>query len=274
MTKKYGILAHPVKHSLSPVMHNAAFKALEVDAQYGVFDIREADVQEFMDQVRHEPISGLSVSLPYKENLIEFLNVVDADVKRIGAVNTVLNKGGSLYGFNTDWIGSNKALEAVCDLNDKTAVVIGAGGAARAICYGLLKAGANVVVMNRTVSKAQAIAVQFAEIFDSEIHSAGLDELHTGDILINATSLWVSDEDGGELPDFCQDFYVQNFDIVMDVFYKPLMTPLLDCASRLGKVVVTGDKMLLWQAVEQFNIWTGLEAPVEVMRETLERGLG
>src|SRR3989338_5066305 len=150
MTKKYGILAYPAKHSLSPVMHNAAFKALALDAEYGVFEVPENELPAFMEQVKHEPIDGFSVSLPYKEVMLNYMNEVDEDARKIGAVNTVVNRGGVLYGYNTDFIGSNRALEEVCgDLNDRKAVVLGAGGAARAIIYGLLKEGSEVVVVNR-----------------------------------------------------------------------------------------------------------------------------
>ena len=111
MTKKYGILAYPAKHSLSPVMHNAAFKALAVDAEYGVFEVPENELPAFMEQVKHEPIDGFSVSLPYKEVMLNYMNEVDEDARKIGAVNTVVNRGGFLYGHNTDFIGSNTALE-------------------------------------------------------------------------------------------------------------------------------------------------------------------
>ena len=159
MIKKFGILANPAKHSLSPVMFNAAFQANGIDAEYGVFEISENQLACYMEQVKHEPISGLSVSLPYKEVIIEYLNQVDDDVRKIGACNTVLNKGGLLYGFNTDYKGSNAALKNIIgDLKDKKIVIIGAGGAARAVAYGVMKEGANVHIFNRKKSKADSIA--------------------------------------------------------------------------------------------------------------------
>ena len=278
MIKKFGILANPAKHSLSPVMFNAAFKATGIDAEYGIFETPENQLASFMEYVKHEPISGLSVSLPYKEVVIEYLNQVDDDVKKIGACNTVLNKGGILYGFNTDYKGSNIALKNIVgDLKDKKIVIIGAGGAARAIAYGVLKEGANVYIFNRKKSKADIIAIEFAEIFKSEIHSGSLNDLGTGDVLIHTTSIWTK-ETGSKTaynlpPKFCNPEYIENFEIIMDISYKPLDNPLIASAKKLKKHIITGDKMLYYQALEQFKIWTGKEAPALVMKDALNRCL-
>ncbi len=273
MTKKYGILAYPAKHSLSPVMHNAAFKALAFDAEYGVFEVPENELPSFMEQVKHEPIDGLSVSLPYKEVMLNYMNEVDDDAKKIGAVNTVVNRGGFLYGYNTDFLGSNRALEEVCgDLSGRKVVVLGAGGAARAIIYGLIKEGAEVLVVNRNKEKADLIVSEFSEIFGRSV-SAGLwGEKADGDIFIQSSSIWVGREGadiGSSEPFFCDPDYLKNFEIVMDIHYVPLITPLLKVAQGMGRKVVTGDKMLLYQAAEQFKLWTGKEAPIEVMRAAL-----
>lgn len=270
--KKYGILAHPAKHSLSPVIFNAAFKEAGIDAQYGVFDIPDVELVHFMENVKHDPISGVSVSLPHKEAVMDYLNEVDEDAKAVGAVNTILNKGGFLYGYNTDFAGSNRALEEACgSLKGKKVVVMGAGGAVRGIVYGLQKAGAEVSVYNRTVSKAEEIGGAFGvEFGDLEnMKSAG------GDILVQASSVWLSSPEMSEeeLNELFPDEFVAKFEYVMDILYKPLKTPLLAKAERLGCKVITGDKMLLYQAVEQFKTWIGQEAPVEVMEKALENGL-
>ena len=278
--KKYGILANPAKHSLSPAVHNAAFKVLHMKAQYEIFEVPENELGKFMKSVRNQPIEGLSVSLPYKESVMQYLDKIDKDAVKIGAVNTIMNKEGFLYGFNTDYVASNKALfldQEVVDIEKNlTAIVIGGGGAAKAVCYGLLKLGINVVVANRTRSKADAIAIKFAEMFqESEIHSSGLDKLRTGDILINTSSAWMKEPGvrADALPDFCKPDYVRNFKLVMDICYNPLETPLIKVAKRVGKEFITGDKMLLYQALDQFELWTGKKAPVEVMREALEANL-
>lgn len=275
--KQYGILAYPAKHSLSPVMHNAAFKALGIDAQYGVFEKQEHELAGFIDEVREEPVSGLSVSLPYKEEIMEYLDEIEEAAQKIGAVNTVVNKGSLLYGFNTDWIGSNRALtEAVGSLEGKVVMIIGAGGSARAIAYGCLQAGAHVFIKNRTKEKADMIAIEFAELFKSHIHSVTLGEMGTGDILINTTSAWLNgneDWQDEEIASYLKAEYLANYEAVMDIVYNPLMTPLLEAASEVGCKIITGDKMLLYQACEQFKLWTGKCAPVEVIREALEMNL-
>lgn len=278
--KKYGILANPAKHSLSPAMHNAAFERLRMQAQYEIFEIPENELAKFMKSVRNKSIEGLSVSAPYKQSVMQYLDKVDKDAIKIGAVNTIVNKEGFLYGFNTDYVASTKALfldQKIIDIDKKSlAVVIGGGGAARAVCYGLLKLGMNVMVANRTKGKADAIAIKFAELFkDSEIHSSSLYQLVPGDILINASSIWMQDPEtrGDSLPNFCRPEYVKDFKLVMDICYKPLETPLIKTAKRLNKPFITGDKMLLQQAVDQFELWTGKKAPVEVMKEALDAEL-
>lgn len=276
--KRYGILANPARHSLSPAMHNAAFKDLHMRAQYEVFEVQENDLPKFMKYVRNEPIHGLSVSLPYKEKIMQYLDKINKEALKIGSVNTVVNSQGFLYGFNTDYLASNKALfldmkGRNVPIKDTVAVVIGAGGAARAVCYGLLKMDINVWVTNRTKEKADAIAIEFAEMFhNAEIHSSEWGKFGTGDILINATSVWTKNPKirMQDLPYFCEREYVKEFKLIMDLCYKPLETPLIKMAKRLGKEFVTGDKMLLYQAVDQFELWTGKKPPIEVMRAALE----
>lgn len=284
MTQKYGILAYPAKHSLSPVLHNAAFRTLGIDARYEIFEVAPDGFDDFIQKVKNEPIDGLSVSLPYKEVIMNYLDGIDPDAKKIGAVNTVVNKNGNLYGFNTDYIGAIKVFkEQEPSLKGKIAVIMGGGGGARSIAYGLLKEGAHVWIKNRTKSKADRIALEFAEWFDAEIHSDDWDNWQTGDILINATSFWINNPGvtANELPYFCSPGFIQDFKIVMDISYNvqmdnypdPLITPLLEQAEVMGKTIVTGDKMLLYQAVEQFKLWTMKEAPIDAMKKALYSAL-
>ncbi len=250
-------------------------------ADYEVFEVAENDLEKFMKYVRNEPIEGLSVSLPYKTKVMPFLDKINKEALKIGAVNTIVNSEGFLYGFNTDYLASNKALfldggGKNVPKKDPVAIVIGAGGAARAVCYGLLKMGIHVWVANRTKEKADAIAIEFAEMFkEAEIHSVGLDNLGTGNILVNTTSIWTKNPElrANELPYFCKAEYVKEFKLVMDICYSPLETPLIKLAKRLGKEFVTGDKMLFYQALDQFELWTEKKPPEKVMREALERAL-
>jgi len=273
MTKKYGILGFPAKHSLSPLVQNVAFKAADIDAEYRVYEILPEKLSEFMENVRHEPISGLSVTAPHKVRVTDFLDNIDEDAHKIGAVNTVVNKGGFLHGYNVDFIGTNKALmEKVGSLKGKKVAVLGAGGAARSTVYGFLKEGAGVGIYNRTAKNANEIAKYFSDIFGVEVVSGGLEEIEGGDILVQATSIWITEPDA-KCEDLISKEQVDSFDVVMDIIYKPLITPLLEVARDMGKIIISGDKMFIYQAFEQFKLWTGKEAPKEEMNDALKRGL-
>jgi shikimate dehydrogenase len=288
MTQQYGILAFPAKHSLSPVVFDAAFKAIDTDSQFGFFEIPENELGDFMDRMKAGKVSGLSVSLPYKEMILNYMDQVSEDAKKIGAVNTVVNRDGVFYGYNTDFVGSSQALkEAVGDLKNKQVVILGAGGAARAVIYGLLKEGANVLgILNRTLDHAEKLAKEFSEMFGVEIKAFSSENLantlsfqkeliQAETILIQTTSLWTLQPDitAAESEKFCPAEYVKYFSTVMEIVYKPLFTPLLKTARALGKKIITGDKMFLYQASEQFKLFTGKEAPMEVMRKTLNENL-
>ncbi len=261
MTKKYGILAFPVNHSLSPLIHNAAFKERGIDGEYGVFEVNEIGLQNFMEFVKAEPISGLSVSLPHKVNIMQYMHVIDDDAKSIGAVNTVLNNRGTLYGYNTDFAGSNAALG---EIKGKKFAILGAGGAARAIVYGILKEGGAATVYNRSFDKAKKLAD------DLGAKAGDFSNIQGGDVLIQATSIWIHDPLATEI---VPSSVVEKFDTIMDIVYSPLKTPLLELAESLGKKVITGDKMFLHQAAKQFEIWTDQKAPVELMQKLLADNL-
>jgi len=254
MSKRYGILANPAKHSLSPVVQNAAFKEMGIDAQFGIFEIPQNEFASFMEHVKHDPIYGLSVSSPYKRDVMEYLSEINEDAEKIGAVNTIVNKSGNLYGYNVDYIGINKALEeASGDLEGKKVIIVGAGGAARAAVYGLLKAGAQVSIYNRTTEAAKELASVFSTMFGVNIVSGGLSDMldADGDILVQTTSIWISNP-GATLEGLLPPDYLKKFEVVMDIVYKPLVTPLIEAAKSFGIKAVTGDKMFLYQAFEQF----------------------
>ncbi|MFA4891671.1 MAG: shikimate dehydrogenase [Candidatus Gracilibacteria bacterium] len=287
--RRFGILAYPAGHSLSPAMFNAAFKTLGMEGvSYEVFEVAPEDLERFM---RAREFDGLSVSLPYKEIVMEFLDEVDEDAKKIGAVNTVsvrdISKGQAmsgtcLHGFNTDWIGAVAALKEECEvLSGKKVVVLGAGGAARAIVYGLLREEAKVVVLNRDLDEAKSLGGDFGENFGAEIEVGLLSDVATNaskyecDILVQATSVWITE---GLNVKIVPDSYVQELGargcVVMDIVYKPLITPLLEVAQKAGCRVVTGEKMLLNQAVKQFEIWFGEQAGgLGLVREAMKKVL-
>ena len=247
-TSLYAIIGRPVRHSLSPAMHNAAFGKTGMNAVYLAF---ETDSTEAACQaMRSLGIRGYSVTIPNKESIMQFLDHVDETAIEIGAVNTVRNDSGRLSGTNTDWIGAVKALGAKGGIKGRRAVVIGAGGSARAVVYGLVREGAEVAIFNRTVERARRLAEQFG------CEYSGLEALDSaeGDIIVNTTSIGMSPDDD-KMP--VTRGQLERFSLVMDIVYSPLETMLLKTARELGLEVVYGLDMLLYQAVGQFEYWTG-----------------
>ncbi len=259
-TELYGIIGRPVTHSLSPAMHNAAFKELGINGVYLAFETD--DTKTACDAMRCLGIKGYSVTIPNKEGVIEHIDEPDETVLKIGACNTIRNLEGRLQGTNTDWLGAVKALERKLDLRGKKAVVLGAGGSARAVVYGLIQRGAEVVVCNRTLEKAKRLSEEFGcQAFPLE----KAEEIRAH-IVINTTSVGMG-KLRNESP--LSKKAVENYDIVMDIVYSPLETKLLAHASALGKEVINGLEMLLLQATAQFEYWTGKPAPEKAMKRAL-----
>ncbi len=244
-------------------MHNAALKAVGRNGVYLAFDV--VDVAGALTGVRALGIKGLSVTIPHKEAVIPFLDQVDEAAQRIGAVNTVINHSGQLQGINTDALGAVKALNEVTDLNGAEVVILGAGGSARAVAVGVAEEGAVVHVANRTVARAEEVAALCGGSY-SGLDDPGL----LGDILVNTTSVGMAPHSDATpiAPEV-----VGRFKVVMDIVYSPLKTRLLAEAEAQGLTVVNGLKMLLYQAVAQFEAWTGLEAPIEVMATALQQAI-
>jgi len=265
-TKTFGIVGNPVHHSLSPTMHNAAFAALGLNCVY--IPLPVSDLQQGVEGLKTLGFRGVSVTIPHKENILQYVDVVDPVAARIGAVNTLVigNKedapDSSVYGYNTDWVGANRALREKIELKGTRVLVLGAGGSARAIGYGLLEAGAKIMLSNRTVVKGQDLTRQLGCDFRP------LDELGNveADVLINTTSVGMAP---GEDRSPVDQKLLSKFSVVMDIVYAPLVTRLLREAASSGCEVIDGLSMLLYQGVAQFELWTGRNAPVEVMQNVL-----
>jgi shikimate dehydrogenase len=262
-TVVYGIIGNPVSHSLSPAMHNSAFKELAINGVYVPFNVE--NVQEAVPGLRSLGVKGVSVTIPHKETVIPLLDKVDDVAASIGAVNTLHveqgTNGNLLCGSNTDWVGANMALSQSIELKGADVVLLGAGGSARAIGFGLLEAGAKVILCSRTERRGRALAADlkcsWVSLSDAEYLKA--------DALVNATSVGMN-EDVSPL----QKRNLKNFSVVMDIVYAPLQTTLLRYAEACGCKTIKGLEMLLYQGVAQFELWTGKSAPVEVMRAALE----
>ena len=262
-TATCGILLHPAGHTRSPAMHNAAFRALGVDAVYTAFDVAPAALGEAIAGARALGIRQLAVSIPHKEAVIEHLDEVDETAQRIGAVNTVTLRDGRLVGTNTDWLGAVRALESERSLEGARAVVLGAGGTARATAFGLLQRGAAVRVLNRTPEKARALA---ADLNADGWGELGAVEEESFDVLVNTTSVGLG-TDESPIPALSNAQSV----LAMDAVYQPERTRLLREAESAGARTVSGKWMLVHQAAEQILAWTGREAPLDVLVEAFDR---
>jgi shikimate dehydrogenase len=252
--KKYAVIGDPVVHSLSPRMYNAAFESLGFEGLYLAEQVKPDDLSCFMKKLRTSEYAGISITVPHKEAVMSFCDNLSDKASKIGAVNCVYNKDGVVFGENTDWYGFIESLKEVeSNLSGKKVLVLGAGGAARAIVFALNQVGAKVFLWNRTLVKAQELAQEFElQIVDSVYDC-------DPEILVNTTSvgLNVNDEALIDLEQF------ENLEIFFDLIYKE--TKLSLQAKLLNLKVVDAKKMLLLQAVQQFRFFTGLEAPIEVM---------
>ncbi|WP_437869929.1 shikimate dehydrogenase [Sorangium sp. So ce363] len=255
---------HPV--TTGAAMHLAGYRALGLDFTYIPFAV--TDVEGATRGMRALGIRGLGVSMPYKQAVIPLLDELDPVAERIGAVNTIVNNDGRLRGYNTDWIGAVRALEEVTQLGGARVLLLGAGGAARAVAFGLAERGASVTVANRDLEKARqlAAAVGGAAV---PLDAAALSPDHG--VLVNATSLGMAEVDPrSPVP----EEVLRDGLLVMDIVYKPMITELVASARRRGATAVHGGRMLLHQAAEQFRLYTGREPPLDAMDEALRAQLG
>lgn len=263
-TTYVAIFGNPITHSLSPQMHNAAFNHLGLNLAFLAFKANKA--AEAAVAIRTLGLRGASITIPHKEAIMEHLDEVDDVGQAIGAVNTVVAQEGRLLGSNTDWLGVVRALEQVTELGGKRCLVLGAGGAARAAIFGLQKRGAEVCLMNRNQERGRSLAVEMNCIFVEWQSWDGLEI----ELLINATPVGMSATRDQSLISAQQ---LKESMVVLDMVYRPLETRLLKDAAAAGSICVSGLEMLLQQGVAQFEIWTGHEAPVAVMRQALVESL-
>jgi shikimate dehydrogenase len=267
----YGLIGNPVEHSLSPPMHEAAYEALDLDARYITFEPPTEQATDAVESANTLGVRGLNVTVPFKQDVLPAVELTPL-ASRIGAVNTIDFSTGPPTGHNTDAIGTVRAFDHHDVALDGTAVVVGAGGAGRAVAFGLAEEGMTVEIANRTVERAEGLAADVNAVSGGVASAASLDTLPTlleeADILVNATSVGM-DEDRSPVP-----AEALHADLaVLDAVYSPLSTRLLRDATAAGATTVDGAWMLLYQGVEAFEFWTGLDAPVETMNEALRREL-
>lgn len=274
-TNIVGLIGHPVEHSFSPPMHNAAFEKLGMDYAYVAFDVNPLDLKSAIDGARSLNIKGFNVTIPHKIEVMQFLNEIDEVAGLIGAVNTIDFK--NLKGYNTDGIGAVKAIEEVTRIKNKNIVVAGAGGASRAISFYLAKYGADsITILNRNIEKAENLSgdIQKSGLIDNVKSDSILqinDYMTDADILVDTTPIGmhpnIDDKPIVDSGNMHEDL------VVFDAVYNPNETVLIKEAISAGAKPVYGIKMLLYQGAESFKIWTGRDAPVDVMENALRQTL-
>lgn len=264
-TGLYGVVGLPLGRSLSPVMHNAAFKAKNLNAVYLAFET--GDIRGCLRGMRALGIRGMSVTIPHKSAVIPLLDEVDDLAKRIGAVNTIVNDNGRLTGYNTDALGAIKALEDKIQPAGTDCLLIGAGGAARAIGFMLKQRGARLTVANRTTKRGEELARLLRCPFAALSEVAGL----KADLLIQATPAGMYPMTGRSV---VSPEILRKGMVVMDIVYNPVETRLLRDARERGCHTINGVAMFLNQGAEQFRLWTGMDAPLASMAGAVDGALG
>ncbi len=275
-TDIYGIFGHPVKHSLSPDMHNGAFNALGLNSVYVAFDIDPENIEEAARAIRVMGIKGINITIPHKQTIIPYLDEVSPDAKLTGAVNTIKNENGKLSGYNTDVGGFLRAIREDLDFSPdgKTLFLIGAGGAARAVLSAFcMNGGAVVYIADIIKDKAIELANQFKANFQNiKIETLSLEDqdiveqrFDEAEILVNASPAGMDGVGSLNIPLTS----LNKNAVVYDLVYKPPNTKLLTDAKELGHKASGGLTMLLYQGAESFEIWTGETAPVEIMKKAL-----
>ncbi len=270
-TEVCGIIGDPIEHTMSPVIHNTAFKDKKLDYIYLAFRVREEELGKAIEGIKALNVKGLNVTIPHKVAVIQYLDELDPIADKIGAVNTIVNNDGVLKGYNTDAAGFLQSLlERGIEPKGKKVVILGAGGASRAISFILAERGSSLTILNRTWDRAKTCADRIAETFQSEIVALKLDEenlaaaLSKADILVNTTSIGMS-PDIDETP--VNAALLKPGLVVSDIIYNPIKTRLQREAETAGATVISGLDMLVWQGALAFQKWTDLKAPVELMKQ-------
>jgi shikimate dehydrogenase len=263
-TSLFGLIGNPVAHSLSPIMHNQAFAATGYNGVYLAFKV--TNPAGAITGIKALNVKGVSVTLPHKVAVMEYLDAIDAIAARIGAVNTIVNNDGKLTGHNTDCRGAIDALQSRTSLEGKSVAIIGAGGAARAIGFGLKSAAGHLTILNRTRKTGEQLAAEL----QADFWPLNDWQPDRHEILINTTPVGMYPNIDATLiakKDLSKEM------VVMDIVYNPLVTRFLREAAARGCQTISGVDMFVFQGAQQFELWTGRKAPVQVMQNTVLEAL-
>lgn len=269
-TKLVGLIGHPVDHSFSPIMHNAAIKDLKINYRYFAFDVSEENLKDVVVGAKALNFRGFNVTIPHKLNIMKYLDEIDCDAEAIGAVNTVKIENGKAIGYNTDGIGVKKALEEKTGiLINKNILIIGAGGASRAVSFELAKDN-NLTIVNRNIEKAENLSKEISRKLKKEnpLNYGGLDiNIENFDIIINTTPVGMYPHT--EVEPVIPLNNIKKDAVVMDLIYNPLEPVFLKEAKKYGAKTINGIGMLVYQGAVSFEIWTGVKPDIYVMKKSI-----
>ena len=276
-TKIIGVWGHPVSHSRSPVMHNAALEALGLDWAYVPFEVAPDNVQAAVAAIKALGLIGVNVTVPLKELVLPYLDVIDKAAAQIGSVNTIHNKDGRLFGYSTDGAGFLRSLESVGQpIQNREAYVLGAGGSARAVAWALAASGSRCRIANRTLARSEALTADINRVYPGRASAVGWGaETEPFELLVNTTTLGMLPRDA-EMPPLPPGA-LESKPFVYDLIYSPARTPLLEHAEAAGCQTMNGVKMLVYQGAISLSLWTGRplsEMPVAVMEQAVLASLG
>lgn len=272
-TSIYGVIGYPIEHSLSPLIHNAAIDSLGIDAVYVAFHVKPGKLREAVYGMKALGIKGFNVTTPFKTEITSYLDRLDEESSFVEAVNTVVNVDGLFVGYTTDGLGAFEVLKSIVkSLNGLNIVVIGAGGAARALVYHLSRIPCNIVLLNRSVDKARIIVEKLKLRSDANLTYGGLSEAYQkeiipkADVIVNATPVGMTIPGCPISPSL-----INRNHIVFDMIYWPLETQLLREAKLRGATTVNGLPMLVYQAAYSFKLWFGKSPPLDVMFRIIKK---
>ncbi|WP_026693925.1 shikimate dehydrogenase [Peribacillus kribbensis] len=274
--KKYGVMGDPIKHSMSPLMHNDAFRRNRIEADYQLIHVKPEDLGEAVNALKAEGAGGFNVTVPHKTAIIPFLDEMDDLARTIGAVNTVVNEGGRLKGYNTDGPGFVQGIkEKLADLASKKALIIGAGGAARGIYFALVREGIlQADICNRTVAKAEGLIEDCP--YDCSSRAISLEEAEENlaqyDLIVQTTSAGMSPHITESPIRILTE--LKPSALVSDIIYNPLQTEFLKQAEAKGASTQNGIDMFVYQGALAFKLWTGIYPDTDYMREIVLQQLG
>jgi len=279
--KQAGIIGYPLGHALSPVIHMAAYEAMGLDISYDAWSTPPEEVGAAVERLRGEDYLGMNVTVPHKQLVMQFLDEVDESARKIGAVNTVAKRNGKLVGYNTDRGGYIRALtEAGCAVKGKSVLIFGYGGAERAVAYALAEAGATSIGIAGRRAEGIHEAVEHLRAtapFPMNLDEVSPDELkyacNAADIIVNCTSMGMLHSPAEHESPVPGTMFNRGH-WVSDIVYNPLETEFLHLAREAGAKPIAGLDMLIYQAAEAIELWTGRQPPVDIMRTAAMRALG